>query len=181
QNRVELEGAYPLPEAQLDRFVFKVEVRNVPADVLATILRERRRGQPPELAPVIDAGELAELFAVVDGVYLPEAVADYIGRLVEASHADSPLCPEAARAAIAFGASPRAAIALAEAGRAAALLAGRPNVDFADVDALAVPVLAHRIVLQHAARLDGLTPARVVGMLLDATAKVAKPLPKEIA
>src|SRR5690606_14190635 len=54
QNPIELEGTYPLPEAQLDRFLFKVEVRNVPADVLATILRERRRGQPPELAPVID-------------------------------------------------------------------------------------------------------------------------------
>jgi MoxR-like ATPase len=181
QNPIELEGTYPLPEAQLDRFLFKVDVGSVGADVLATIVRQRRRGEPPELSPVMNTDELAELFAVVDGVYLPDAVADYIGRLVAASHPASALCPERARAAIRFGASPRAAIALAEAGRAAALLAGRPNVDFADVDAIAVPALAHRLVLQHTARLEGLTAPAVVDLLLAATPKVSKALPKELA
>ncbi|MEZ5964137.1 MAG: AAA family ATPase [Planctomycetota bacterium] len=180
QNPIELEGTYPLPEAQLDRFLFKVEVRNVGADVLATILRERRRGEPPASEAAMSAAELDELFAVVDAVYLPDAVADYIGRLVAASQPDSPLCPERARAAIRFGASPRAAIALAEAGRAVALLAGRPNVDFADVDAVAEPALAHRLVLHHAARLEGLAPPAVVRELLEATPKVGKPLPREL-
>ncbi len=180
QNPIELEGTYPLPEAQLDRFLFKVDVQNVGADVLARILRERRRGEPPELAAVMSATEMSELFSVVDAVYLPDAVADFIGRLVEATHPTSNLCPERARAAIRFGASPRAAIALAEAGRAAALLAGRPNVDFADVEAIAVPALAHRLVLQHTARLEGLTPPQVVRLVVDATPKVSKPLPKEL-
>jgi MoxR-like ATPase len=181
QNPIELEGTYPLPEAQLDRFLFKVELKTVGARVLATILGERRRGEPPELAPVLDAAELAEVFALVDAVYLPAAVADFIGRLVEASQPEAAGCPERARAAIRFGASPRGAIALAEAGRAAALLAGRPNVDFADVEAVAVPALAHRLVLHHTARLDGYTPADVVRVLLQATPRVAKPLPKELA
>ncbi len=180
QNPIELEGTYPLPEAQLDRFLFKVEVRHVGADVLAQILRERRRGEPPALEPVLTAADLNELFAVVDGIYLPDAVADYIGRLVEATHPESGSCPERVRPLVRFGASPRAAIALAEAGRAAALLAGRPNVDFADIDQIAAPALAHRLVLQHAARLEGVTPAAVVQMLIEAVAKVGKPLPKEV-
>src|SRR5690606_39122700 len=125
--------------------------------------------------------ELDDLFAVVDGVYLPDAVADYIARLVEATHPRSPSCPERALAAIRYGASPRAAIALGEASRAAALLAGRPNVDFADVDSLAVPALAHRLVLQHTARLEGVGAADVVRGLVEATPKVGRPLPKELA
>jgi len=181
QNPIELEGTYPLPEAQLDRFLFKVEVKNVDASVLAQILRERRHGEPPELAAVVTADELAELFAVVDGIYLPDPVADFIGRLVEASQPESARCPERARAAVRYGASPRAAIALAEAGRAAALLAGRPNVDFQDVERVAIPSLAHRLVLHHAARIDGLGQDAVVRLLLEATPRIGQPLPKEVS
>ncbi len=181
QNPIELEGTYPLPEAQLDRFLFKVEVRAVGADVLSAILRGRRHGAPPQQAQVCSAEDLAGLFELIDAVYLPDAVADYIGRLVEASHPDRERCPEKARPLIRYGASPRAAIALAEAGRAAALLAGRPNVDFADVEQIAVAALGHRLVLQHTARIEGLTARDVVALLIEATPKVAAALPREFA
>jgi MoxR-like ATPase len=168
QNPIELEGTYPLPEAQLDRFLFKVQVPPVGEDVLVRILRERRRGQIPTPAAALSADELRELFALVDRVYLPEAVARYAARLVGASHPSGGKCPPAAARFLRYGASPRAAIALGEAGRAAALLAGRPNVDFSDIERVARFALGHRLVLDHTARLEGKTAADVVGMLLEA-------------
>jgi MoxR-like ATPase len=180
QNPIELEGTYPLPEAQLDRFLFKVDVLGISEDTMAEILRTRRRGQPPALEPVLSATALTELFAVVDQVFLPEAVARYIARLVAATHPAREGCPPALRPLLRFGASPRAAIALAEGGRAAALLQGRPNVDFADVERLAPSALGHRLVLQHSARLEGITPAEVVRRLLAEVNPLERALPKEL-
>ncbi|MBT8335662.1 MAG: AAA family ATPase, partial [Gemmatimonadetes bacterium] len=113
QNPIELEGTYPLPEAQLDRFLFKVEVPGLDADTMATILTSRRRGQPPTVELALQPGELEELFELVDSVFLPEAIANYIGRLVAATH------PQRSGAdggsivdqSVRYGASPRAAIA----------------------------------------------------------------------
>ena len=93
QNPIELEGTYPLPEAQLDRFMFKVDVAGVDRAVLEEILVTRVHGEPPVLEPVLTAERLARLFALVDAVHLPRAVANYIARLVAASHpidADAP-------------------------------------------------------------------------------------------
>ncbi len=177
QNPIELEGTYPLPEAQLDRFLFKLEVPSVGADVMAEILKRRRRGEPPAPKRVLEALDLDRLFAAVDRIFLPDAVARYIARLVEASHPHRPTAPEKTRGLVRYGASPRAAIAIAEAGRAFALLQGRPNVDFADVARVATPALAHRLVLDHAARLEGISPAQVVAMLLASVDATREPLP----
>lgn len=181
QNPIELEGTYPLPEAQLDRFLFKVDVPAVDADVLVAILSNRRRGQAPSLEPIFAGGEaeVAELFGIVDEVFLPLAVARYIARIVSATHpqgAGDP--PQAVRSYVRHGASPRAAIALGEAARAAALLAGRPNVDFDDVQQIAAAALGHRLVLDHAARLEGVTPASVVQSVVEAVDPLADPLPQ---
>ena len=92
QNPIELEGTYPLPEAQLDRFLFRVQVPPVGAKTLTTLLTTRVRGTPPVLPPVTDAEGLASLFAAVDRVHLPVPVADFIGRLVEASDPRAPGC-----------------------------------------------------------------------------------------
>jgi MoxR-like ATPase len=181
QNPIELEGTYPLPEAQLDRFLFKVQVPSVGEEVLARILLERRRGEAPKTGPALSAEELRELFALVDKVYLPDAVARYAARLVAASHPSSPRCPESVRPLVRFGASPRAAIALGEAGRAAALLSGRPNVDFSDVERVAPHALAHRLVLDHAARLEGTSAVDVVSRLLSAIDPVKDALPEGVA
>ena len=181
QNPIELEGTYPLPEAQLDRFLFKVQVPSVGEDVLTRILNERRRGETPKLARALDAEGLRELFGLVDKVYLPDPVARYAARLVAATHPTYPRCPETVKPLVRFGASPRAAIALGEAGRAAALLGGRPNVDFADIERVAPHALAHRLVLDHAARLEGVTARDVVGRLLAAIDPVRDALPEEVA
>ncbi len=117
--------------------------------------------------------ELEELF-------LPEAVARYVARLVAATHAGSPSCPESLRGRVRHGASPRAAIAITEAARAAALLEQRPNVDFADVQRVAVPAIAHRIVLDHAARLDGMTARDFVTRLLEAVDPMGVGLPEGV-
>ncbi|MBL9077738.1 MAG: AAA family ATPase [Planctomycetes bacterium] len=180
QNPIELEGTYPLPEAQLDRFLFKVEVPGVSADVLTRILTDRRRGQAPAHDVALTAHELDELFALVDRVYLPHAVANYAARLVAATHPGAASALPEVRSAVRYGASPRAAIAIGESARAAALLAGRPNVDFADVQRTAVPALAHRLVLQHAALVAGTTAAGLVRTLLQAVPAVAPALPEAV-
>ena len=86
QNPIELEGTYPLPEAQLDRFLFKVDVLGVGADVLQNIITTRRRGTPPPVEQVLDTEGLHELFHAIEHVFLPEPVARYIARIVEATH-----------------------------------------------------------------------------------------------
>ncbi|MBK8978810.1 MAG: AAA family ATPase [Planctomycetes bacterium] len=177
QNPIELEGTYPLPEAQLDRFLFKVEVPSVGEEVLAAILTSRRRGTPPAVERALSEAELRELFALVDAVFLPDAVVRYIARLVAATHPARPGCPERIRAWIRHGASPRAAIALGESARAAALLAGRPSVDFDDVQRVARAAIGHRLVLEHAARLDGVGAGEVVAALVDAVDLVGVRLP----
>ena len=133
QNPIELEGTYPLPEAQLDRFMFRVLVPMVGARTMAAIVRERVRGQTPALAPAFDPPALSALFELVDRVHVPHAVADFIGRLVEATHPTSGLAPDTVRRFVRYGASPRAALALAASARAWALSLGRPNVGFDDV------------------------------------------------
>ncbi|MSR62523.1 MAG: AAA family ATPase [Planctomycetes bacterium] len=172
QNPIELEGTYPLPEAQLDRFLFKLDVGGVARGVLESILMERRAGRPPALSPAADAASLAELFRAVDAIYLPRAVAGWIARLVEATHPKSPSAPERVRTYVRHGASPRGAIAIGEAARAHALLAGKPNVGFDDVRAVALPALAHRLVLDYRARLDGVSGADLVRAAFEAVPEV---------
>jgi MoxR-like ATPase len=180
QNPIELEGTYPLPEAQLDRFLFKLDVRRLDPATLQTIITERRAGAPPELESVTDKAGLAKLFAAVDRIFLPKAVAGYIARIVDATHPDSPLAPATAKDYVRFGASPRAAIAIAESARAHALLAGKPNVGFDDVIAVAVPAVAHRIVLDYRAKLDGVTGAGVVQAVLDAVGELEGGIAREL-
>ena len=166
QNPSAREGTYPLREAQLDRFLFKLDVHHVGSEVLTSILLERRGGRPPEPEPATDAAGLAALFAAVDAIFLPRAVAQWIARVVEATHPGSGKAPEKVRAYVKYGASPRAAIAIGEASRAHALLAGKPNVGFDDVRAVAAHAIAHRIALDYRARLDGVTGRDVVAAVL---------------
>jgi len=166
QNPIELEGTYPLPEAQLDRFLFKLDVHHVGSDVLTAILLERRGGRPPEPEPATDATGLDALFRTVDAVFLPKAVAQWIARVVAATHPSSSAAPEKVRTYVKYGASPRAAIAIGEASRAHALLAGKPNVGFDDVRAVAAHAIAHRIALDYRARLDGVSGRDVVAAVL---------------
>ncbi|HUF61962.1 MAG TPA: AAA family ATPase [Verrucomicrobiales bacterium] len=158
QNPIELEGTYPLPEAQLDRFLFKVEVRRNTVETLERIVTHRELGVEPEVPEVMDPEELARLLTLVRRIYLPETVANYIARLVNATHPGESAAAEGIR----FGASPRAALSLASASKARALMEGRPHASFEDVKAIAVPVLQHRLVLEYSARIEGRTSRDIV-------------------
>jgi MoxR-like ATPase len=189
QNPIELEGTYPLPEAQLDRFLFKLRVTGASADVLNEILLSRRRGEPPPITWSMTAEHLASVFAVMDRVYLPHAVSRYISRLVAATHpgAPAPLGPgsaeatESVRKYVSYGASPRAAIAMAEAARAAALLASRPTVGFEDVWAVAPAVLNHRLILNYKARFDQVDTFAVIEELIESIEETGLDLPGDVS
>ncbi|HSR51030.1 MAG TPA: AAA family ATPase [Acidobacteriota bacterium] len=180
QNPIELEGTYPLPEAQLDRFLFKLNVEHAGAEVLDRIISSRRRGVMPAPQRQMSSEDLASLFQAMEDIYLPKAVSRYISRLVEASHPQSAEAPEIVATYVSYGASPRAAIALAEASRAVALLAGRPTVGFEDVEEVARAVLNHRIVLNYQARFDKVGPNQIVDELLQALDRRQASLPEGV-
>jgi len=181
QNPIELEGTYPLPEAQLDRFLFKLFVEPPKADVLEQIITTRRHGTPPRGEYHVTHEMLEETFRVLDRIFLPKAVASYIGRLVAATHPGSDEAVSEVNEYVNFGASPRAAIAIAEAARTAALLGGRPSAGFEDVKVVAPAVLNHRILLGYRARMDKIDSRRVVDALLDKLDEVSMGLPKSIS
>ena len=166
QNPIELEGTYPLPEAQLDRFLFKLIVPHADVEVLDDIISTRRRGEPPAPTWSISAEQLRQLFEVMDRIFLPKPVSRYISRLTASTHPNAPETTEEVKKYVTYAASPRAAIAMAEASRASALLAARPTVGFEDVKAVASAVLNHRVILNYQARFDGVDTFTVVDTLL---------------
>ncbi len=180
QNPIELEGTYPLPEAQLDRFLFKLVVSTVDTDVLDRIISTRRHGEPPAPTWCMTAEDLQAVFDVMGRIFLPRPVSRYIARLVSATHPQAAEAPEAVRNYVAYGASPRAAIAMAEAARAFALLAGRPTVGFEDVKAVAAPVLNHRLILNYKARLDQVNAFTLVRDLLTGLDETGLNLPGDL-
>ena len=181
QNPIELEGTYPLPEAQLDRFLFKLVVHNVEVDVLDRIISTRRHGEPPAPDWSMGPDDFRRVFAVLDRVFLPRPVSRYVARLVAATHPSAAEATPQVKGYVTFGASPRAAIALAESARALALMAGRPTVGFEDVKAVAGPVLNHRLILNYKARLDQVDTFAVVGDLLSGLDETGIRLPSDIA
>ncbi len=176
QNPIELEGTYPLPEAQLDRFLFKLEVHRNGIEVLERIVQNRRIGEEPTVEPVLTREELLDMAGLAGKVFLPDVVVNYLARLVDATHAGQ----SKTAAGVKFGASPRAALGLAAAARGRALLGGRLNASFEDVRAVAVPVLQHRIVLDYHARIDGLTAPEVVRALLEEVPAQVQALPSTL-
>ena len=180
QNPIELEGTYPLPEAQLDRFLFRLLFESVDADVLDQIISGRRRGELPAATWQMERGELEILFQTMGKIYLPRPVSRYIARLVSATHPGSPEATAPVNRYITYGASPRAAIAIAEAARGHALLNGRPSVGFEDVKAVAQPVLNHRLILNYQARFDRMTAAKLVAEMLGQLDETGLNLPKDV-
>ena len=165
QNPLESEGTYPLPEAQLDRFLLRVSVGYPATDAEVELLRRRvqRRSNEVPLRPVLDAAGVAALQAAVETVAVDDDVLRYVVSLVQATRED---------ARTEAGASPRAALALVAASRARAALGGRSFVVPDDVKAMASAVLAHRLVLRPEAWIRGVTAQTVVA---DALAGVATP------
>jgi MoxR-like ATPase len=180
QNPIELEGTYPLPEAQLDRFLFKLMLGDVSADVLEDIISTRRRGIPPVPSEPLSEKDLSHLFDAMERMYLPRAVSRYISRLVAATHPHGREATADVTAYVTYGASPRAAIAIGEASRAHALLEGRPSVGFEDVRAVAPPVMIHRLILNYKARFDQIGPQAIIQGLLDTVDEAGLGLPDDV-
>ncbi|MFT3991503.1 MAG: MoxR family ATPase [Luteolibacter sp.] len=176
QNPIELEGTYPLPEAQLDRFLFKLEVTRNDVATLQRIVSNRELGTEPRVESLLSAETFGSLLELVRRIFLPDVVANYIARLVDATH------PGQSKSAhgIRYGASPRAALALASGAKARALLHGRPNASFEDVKAIAPAVLRHRIVLDYQARVEGLSTNDLIRNLLEEIPFQGQPLPKTL-
>jgi MoxR-like ATPase len=159
QNPIELEGTYPLPEAQLDRFLMRVAVGYPEADAEREILRRRRerRTDVATVPTMVSRTELLAMQAALEDVFVSEALERYIVALAQATRADHH---------VALGASPRGSLALLKLARAEAALRGRDFVLPDDVKAVAVPALAHRLVLRPELWVSRTTPAQVVETLL---------------
>ncbi len=180
QNPIELEGTYPLPEAQLDRFFFKLRVHGSDVDALEQIIGTRRRGEPPKVDAPLSSADLNAMFAAMNSVFLARPVARYIARLVSATHPGSAEATDMVNQYVTYGGSPRAAIAMAEASRAQALLAGRPTVGFEDVRAIAPAVLNHRMILNYKARFDRVDSYNVIEQLLKTMDETGIDLPDDV-
>jgi MoxR-like ATPase len=168
QNPIELEGTYPLPEAELDRFFFKLQVGFPSRAELAAIVERTTgpRGEPP--ATVADGTSVLELQELTREIPIATHVADYAVRLILASHPELPEAAETAKRNVRFGASPRAAQTIILGAKIHAVLAGRVNVAFDDVRRVALPALRHRLILSYEAEARGVTTDRVVAELLSA-------------
>jgi MoxR-like ATPase len=169
QNPIELEGTYPLPEAQLDRFFYKLLVPFPGPTELAEIARRTTGAVEAELAVVAGAEELAQMAALAREVPVAEAVMEAAVNLLLATHPERPEAPEEVRRYVRWGASPRGLQSLVLAGRIRALLEGRYNLAIEDLRAVALPALRHRIFLNFEADAAGVDADQVVTAILEAT------------
>jgi MoxR-like ATPase len=167
QNPIEMEGTFPLPEAELDRFFYKLRVTFPLVDTLVDILRltTGQAAAPPRA--VVTPEELRELLTLPREVLVSDDVYRRAARIVRATHPGSPEAPELVTRGVRVGASPRAAQALILGGKVKALLAGRFNVAHADLDSMAAPALRHRILLSLEGEGDGADGDDVVQAALE--------------
>ena len=166
QNPMEQEGTYPLPEAQLDRFMLKIMVDFPTLDELSRIVGLTTVPQNEHAQKVADAETLLQMRAVAQEVPVAQAVRDFALRLVLATHPEVESSPETVRRFVRFGASPRAAQAIIATARVRALMAGRYNVAYEDIEALAPACLRHRIALSFEGMAEGETTEGVIANLL---------------
>jgi len=166
QNPLEMEGTYPLPEAQLDRFIFKILVTTPSQEVLADIIHLASRPETAAKDPVTTADEMRELIALVRDVVLTEDLRKKIAQLVLATHPDNKGAPDSVRRYVRHGASPRAALSIALGLKARALMQGRAHAERDDIKLLFKPALRHRIALNFEGEAEGLTPDKVLDEIL---------------
>jgi MoxR-like ATPase len=167
QNPIEQEGTYPLPEAQLDRFFFKLIVNYSGREEMATILDRTTRSEWPKAEKVMDAAEIRQWQELVREVLVAPPVQDYAIRLVLATHPQGEFATPDANKYIRFGASPRAAQALVLGGKVRALLESRYNVSFEDIRRIYLPALRHRVLLNFEAQAENIPSDTVLAQILN--------------
>ncbi|HXA51486.1 MAG TPA: MoxR family ATPase [Candidatus Acidoferrum sp.] len=166
QNPIEMEGTYPLPEAQLDRFLMKILVTYPSRDELSRIVERTITRDEETPMPVLDRASILEVRGVCRQVLVAPHVQDYAIRLVMATQSDQPEAHDLAKRYIRYGSSPRGAQALVECGRVHALMRGRFHLSVEDILHVAPGVLRHRIILNFDAHADGQTPETILHSVL---------------
>lgn len=165
QNPIEQEGTYPLPEAQLDRFMFKVNVPFPNRDELNTIVQQTILKQPVELKKLLNSEQILELRSVLEKVVVVEPIRDYAIRLVLSTHPGTDFATEEIRRFVHWGASPRAAQSLVKAARVRALSEGRAHVAFEDIRYFANEVLQHRVLLNYDGQAENIVVEDLIGQI----------------
>ena len=173
QNPIELEGTYPLPEAQLDRFMFNIVITYLSQDDEVRVVTQTTGGDRPAPARVLTGADILQFQEIVRQVAIADEIARYVVRLVDASRPGRQGAPEFIEKWVKWGAGLRASQALVRGAKARALMHGRYNVSVKDIQALARPILRHRIMTNFYADSERITPDAIVDRLLDAV-----PVPK---
>jgi MoxR-like ATPase len=169
QNPIEMEGTYPLPEAQLDRFLFKLKVRYPSQQDLVEIIERTTKPVTSPVQKAANGAEVEALKSLVREVPVPQPVKEYVSRLILATRPDFEGAPEMVRRFVRYGSSPRGAQALVLGGKVFALMDGRFNVSFEDVRSVLLPSLRHRLILSFEGEAEGVDPDQI---LEDVLAKV---------
>jgi MoxR-like ATPase len=177
QNPIEQEGTYPLPEAQLDRFLFKLVVGYSSREELATIIDRTTRGINIKPEKVMDGSEIRKWQRLIRDVILAQHVQDYIVRLALATHPNGPFALPITNQYLRWGSSPRGAQTLALAAKVRALLEGRYNVSFEDVRRVYLPAMRHRVILNFEAQAEGLDTDHVLLNILEKLPEKAEDAP----
>jgi MoxR-like ATPase len=170
QNPIEMEGTYPLPEAQLDRFLMKILVRFPTRAELGTIVERTSQKDEIEVSPVLTREEILDLRAACHQVLVAPHVQDHAINLVMATQPGAAEAHELSNKFIRYGSSPRGAQALVECGRVFALMKGRMHLSIEDVDTIAPAVLRHRIILNFDAHAEGQTPETILSKIIPSVA-----------
>ncbi|MEM9194597.1 MAG: MoxR family ATPase [Myxococcota bacterium] len=166
QNPLEMEGTYPLPEAQLDRFLLKLHVEFPKREALHAILDRTTGGDAPEVKPVLDQDRILHMRKVVRDVAVARHVQDYAIRILEATHPDHKNAPDEVTRYVRFGASPRGAQACLIGAKVQALFDGRFSASTEDVRKMALPALRHRVILNFEGEAEGVATDEVLGAIL---------------
>jgi MoxR-like ATPase len=174
QNPIEMEGTYPLPEAQLDRFFFKLKVEYPEYDDLLSIVDRTTSGALPLLKRILAAPEIIEFQDLIRAVPASRPVMDYAVRLVYATHPDREKAIDEVRRFVRYGSSPRGAQSLILAAKVYALLDSRFTVDFADVRRAALPSLRHRLIPSFQGEAEGVDPDSVIGRVIETTPEATR-------
>ncbi|MBN2138790.1 MAG: MoxR family ATPase [Sedimentisphaerales bacterium] len=171
QNPIEQEGTYPLPEAQLDRFFFKLLVPYSNRQELQNIIGRTTTGSDPQAQSVLNAEQIMQAQELVRHVVIAEHVQDYAVRLVLATHPQGEFAAETTNRFVRFGSSPRGVQALVLSGKVRAMLDERYHVSFGDIEASVLPALRHRILLNFEGQAEGVTTDAVLAEILQGTPK----------
>ena len=166
QNPIELEGTYPLPEAQLDRFMFKVTVHPPTAEVLEEILRRTTTGSVPEVPLAADIETIGSMIALTPQLPVATHLLQYVSRIIEATHPEGDTASPPVKRYVRWGASPRGAQSIVLAAKAAAMIDGRPHVTAEDIRWATPAALRHRLVLGYEATAEGVRSDAIIDEVL---------------